>query len=109
MKYYKVIHNSESVVFTVRNAETSPELRGARKIIDRIKNAPTADVEEVKHGKWVDVYKGKYHNQLYVCSICGAKALYKFEVNELGNERAVQDLSLGCHHCRAKMDGGKTE
>ena len=37
----------ESVVFTVRNAETSPELRGARKIIDRIKNAPTADVVEV--------------------------------------------------------------
>ena len=39
---------SESVVFTVRDAETSPELRGARKIIDRIKNAPTADVVEVK-------------------------------------------------------------
>ena len=38
---------SESVVFTVRNAETSPELRGARKIIDRIKNAPAADVVEV--------------------------------------------------------------
>jgi hypothetical protein len=37
----------ESVVFTVRNAETSPELRGARKIIDRIENAPTADVVEV--------------------------------------------------------------
>lgn len=39
---------SESVVFSVRDAKTSPELRGARKIIDRIKNAPTADVVEVK-------------------------------------------------------------
>ena len=38
---------SESVVFTVRNAETSPELRGAKKVIDRIRNAPTADVVEV--------------------------------------------------------------
>lgn len=31
---------SESVVFSVRDAKTSPELRGARKIIDRIENAP---------------------------------------------------------------------
>ena len=38
---------SESVVFTVRDSATSPELRGARKIIDRIKSAPTADVVEV--------------------------------------------------------------
>lgn len=45
----------ESVVFTVRNAETSPELRGARKIIDRIENAPTADVVEVVRCK--DCYK----------------------------------------------------
>ena len=38
---------SESVVFTVRDAKTSPELRGARKILDRIEVAPTADVVEV--------------------------------------------------------------
>lgn len=37
----------ESVVFSVRDSATSPELRGARKIIDRIENAPTADVVEV--------------------------------------------------------------
>ena len=37
---------SESVVFSVRGSN-SPELRGARKIIGRIKEAPTADVAEV--------------------------------------------------------------
>ena len=37
---------SESVVFSVKGS-CSPELRGARKIIDRIKNAPTAGVAEV--------------------------------------------------------------
>jgi hypothetical protein len=38
---------SESVVFTSRANRPSLELRGANKIIDRIKSAPTADVVEV--------------------------------------------------------------
>ena len=49
-----ITHNQKG-----RNAETSPELRGARKIIDRIKNAPTADVVKVvrcKDCKHVDKY-----------------------------------------------------
>lgn len=37
---------NDSVVFTVRD-KNSPELRGARKIINEIKNAPTVDVVEV--------------------------------------------------------------
>ena len=56
----------ESVVFTVRNAETSPQIRGARKIIDRIKNSPTADVGEVKHGEWK--WDEKFYD--YTCSLC---------------------------------------
>ena len=38
---------SESVVFTVRGEKPSLEIRGANKVIDRIKSAPTADVVEV--------------------------------------------------------------
>ena len=34
-------------MFSVRDAKTSPELKGALKIIDRIENAPSADVVEV--------------------------------------------------------------
>ncbi len=37
----------ESVVFSVRSGKISSEIRGANKIVDRIKNAPTADVVEV--------------------------------------------------------------
>jgi len=67
----------ESVVFTVRNAETSPELRGARKIIDRIKQSPTADVVEVvrckdckhcqQYQKWnFDKYLGcNFNEEIY--------------------------------------------
>ena len=77
----------------------------ANAVISLLHRQTTADVVEVKHGKWIDVYKGKYHNKLFVCSICGGKALYKFVTNELGNERAIQDLTLGCPHCLARMDG----
>ncbi|MEE0980475.1 MAG: hypothetical protein U0K91_02225 [Acutalibacteraceae bacterium] len=40
---------NETVVFTVRNGVKLPtsEMRGANKVIDRIKSAPTADVDEV--------------------------------------------------------------
>ena len=37
---------SDSVVFSVRSFD-DPELRGAKKVIDRIIKAPTRDVEEV--------------------------------------------------------------
>lgn len=77
----------------------------AIEILTEIEFTPTADVVEVKHGKWIDVYKGKYHNKLFVCSICGGKALYKFVTNELGNKRTIQDLTLGCPHCLARMEG----
>ena len=38
---------SESVVFTVKGDSPSLEIRGANKVIDSIKSAPTADVVEV--------------------------------------------------------------
>lgn len=74
----------------------------AAKLLDYI---PAADVAPVRHGEWFDIYENKYSNHFYACSVCGGKALYDFEVDELGHERAVQVLSLGCPHCLAKMDG----
>ena len=66
---------------------------------------PSADVVEVKHGRWVDRYYNKYANHLYQCSECEEKALYRFEVDALGREIAVQDLSDYCPNCGARMDG----
>jgi DNA-directed RNA polymerase subunit RPC12/RpoP len=67
---------------------------------------PTIDTVEVGHGYWVDRYGGKYANPLYVCSECKEKALYKVEVDVLGSEQIVQDLSYFCPKCGARMDGG---
>lgn len=44
---------SESVVFTVRGDKPSLEIRGANKVIDRIKSAPAADVVDCP--KWISV------------------------------------------------------
>lgn len=44
----------KSVVISARSEDkANAEMRGVRKILDRIKSAPTADVVEVvRHGKW---------------------------------------------------------
>ena len=85
----------ESVVFSVRAGYISPELRGARKIIDRIENAPTADVVEVKHSEWK-----LYNDGSGVCKNCKT------------HQRGVWDIDniqRFCIRCGAKMDGGKAK
>ena len=82
---------SESVVFSVKGS-CSPEFRGARKIIDRIKNAPTAGVAEVKHGEWICL---EAEIGLYCCSLCEHKIL-RTECNY-------------CPECGAKMDGERRD
>ena len=71
-----------------------------------INNAPTIDPESLRpQGEWIDLYGGEYANHRYACSVCGIDALYKFEVDALGHEKAVQALSESCPHCGAKMKG----
>ena len=53
--------------------------------IDCINATPTADVANVKHGKWMDNCNGTF-----TCSVCGGKAS---KMNYCGN-------------CGAKMKGG---
>lgn len=52
---------------------------------------PTADVEVVKHGHWIE--DGEYQ----ICSVCG-------EEHHWDEYRATY-----CEDCGAKMDGGKAE
>ena len=80
----------ESVVFTVRSGKPSLEIRGANAITDRIKSAPAADVEEVKHGRWDD--NGR-------CTECGGHAPFYAMAS-------TYYKSPYCFECGAKMDGG---
>ena len=65
---------------------------------------PTADVIEVKHGYWKDKYNNKYDNHCYECSVCGKKALYEADIDELGHDVIRQALTPACPYCFAKMD-----
>ena len=62
-----------------------------RYLLELVNNAPTAEVEEVKHGYWKE--DGEYQ----ICSVCGEEH-YWYEY------RATY-----CEDCGAKMDGGKEE
>ena len=49
-----LLHDIEqSVVYTAKEKITSAEMRGAHKIIERIKCAPAVDVAPVVHGQWI--------------------------------------------------------
>ena len=58
---------------------------------------PTADVVEVKHGRWVSNELGGYKYAFY-CSECGWVDGYPFN-----------DRRKYCPHCGAKMDRERTE
>ena len=65
---------------------------GALKMIEE---APAADVEPVRHGRWIHV-PGK---QTRICSRCETDEPYKFADEDT-------DIYSWCPHCGAKMDGG---
>ena len=92
----------EAVVFTVRKGVPLPnaEMRGANKVIDRIKSAPTADVVEVKHGEWFLL--DECANEGVYCSVC-RKKVYR---TEYANQKIKSKF---CPNCGAKMDGKPQE
>ena len=63
-----------------------------------IEHIPAADVEEVKHGKWIEVQKENIWNDIVPvleCSACG-----KYTVGT----RGIMTKSNYCPNCGAKMD-----
>lgn len=86
----------ESVVFTVRDGRPSAEIRGANKIIDRIKSAPVTDVVEVRHGRWRVRKAIIFDDELigYNCSECNT---------------TWDTDTIYCPNCGAKMDGKEVD
>lgn len=69
----------------------------ADRILDDVVEIPTADVEEVKHGEWVEIVKDIGRGRTithYQCSLCGVY---------------IAQRTNGCPNCIAKMDGGNEE
>ena len=64
----------------------------ANQIIDAFDYLPAADVEPVRHGRWIN------ENFYTHCSACGKMAIYDKYGQEFESDY--------CPHCGAKMDGG---
>lgn len=81
-----------------------------------VKSAPSADVQEAKHGEWIE---SGYYDIPCVCSYCGAEAQYTSTFKETFDYDWEENLySTGyeeikeyiktpfCSNCGAKMGGG---
>ena len=66
-----------------------------------VKDIPTADVVEVKHGEWVSKWSNISNSLHEYCSSCGALEPHVLATNK--------EHSNYCPNCGAKMDGGKTD
>lgn len=66
---------------------------GINDMLDELDDYTTADVEEVRHGEWIDTGFGGIHGDtLYRCSCCGEE------------REAYVDEERFCPNCGAKMD-----
>lgn len=73
-------------------------IRGIETYKEWLKNLPTADVAEVKHGYWVDG----------VCTNCGVKKPIITAYRGFSDVVYQYQGELNyCPNCGAKMDGGK--
>ena len=73
-------------------------------VLREISQAPDADVEEVKHGEWIDDGFGRGN---MICSVCKQYPAEDENGNPL-SALANWEPEI-CPICGAKMDGGKAE
>ena len=88
------IERSEAIEFIKHN---TPNINGettVKCVIRSLKNVPTADVAEVKHGYWDDNIIGLCN----VCMECGA-------IVEITAVKSHTGKLNYCPNCGAKMDG----
>jgi hypothetical protein len=122
-----LLHDIEqSVVYTARGKITSAEMRGAHKIIERIKCAPAVEpiyiheptksefkrmaaqlgYEQVVHGRWECVYDDSTGETDVTCSHCkNTRTVNGCFVSTDGKSCYFEDDY--CPNCGAKMDGAE--
>ena len=63
---------------------------------DKIKAIPSADVAQVRHGRWIEPKRLYYGAKQYVCSLCWAEAFW--------DKHRITEKYPCCPNCGAKMD-----
>ena len=77
------------IYYYEHNGESDKEHYAYSVALRETRNAPTADVVEVNHGKWINT------GSTQICSVCKEEQ-YGFDTGR-----------YYCPNCGAKMDGGK--
>lgn len=87
VKTFEKLHGEESTLLNCYNADW---------IFSFLESQPTADVQEVRHGRWIS---GNY--------VCGE---YEFKCSVCGNTEWHTSYSTPfCPHCGARMDLDENE
>lgn len=114
-----LLHDIEqSVVYTAKEKITSAEMRGAHKIIERIKCAPAVEPIYIREPKksefkrmaaqmdYVPVVHGRWEwlgpNRLVTDCMCGTCSACKVRSKYIVN-------TMLCPNCGARMDGGDSD
>lgn len=91
----KAIENIEA-----RYGNDNSSLIEQGEVLDLITEAPTVDIETIRHGEWLEWWPGDCalimtgEEMLYECNLCTAK---------------FEDKSRYCPYCGAKMDGERKD
>lgn len=78
---------------------TTAFVKGMELVKKAEEETPTADVQEVKHGKWTIHHEGTYKRAKCYCSVCGKS-------NGIGGIISNQKKPY-CPNCGAKMESVK--
>lgn len=86
VKTFEKLHGEESTLLNCYNADW---------IFSFLESQPTADVQEVRHGRWINESRQMYGPISAQCSVC-----------ELFSGTWLRNAPYKyCPHCGAKMDG----
>lgn len=85
---------------TLHQKELNDYMKGWNACLKSVLQQPTADVVEVKHGKWIDK---EYHiwGDKYICSVCGFTVPKKYKncpecISRMDGENKTEDPCKGC-------------
>ena len=100
---YKIINEAMTAgmvnIFSIQQRRANFE-----EVLEVIEEIPAADVQEVKHGKWI-TSEITMDSGCTSCSCCHSE----YYIGDLQNLEGDNDFVMYCPHCGARMDGKEVE
>lgn len=93
--------DKETMRGIIREQEKSHGIRGLAWIEMAMDKQEDADVQEVRHGKWIYCGHHEFHGHVFECSVCGR---YLF-----ANSKEDVYVEYPYCHCGTKMDEEEQE